>query len=266
MNFGKYAFTFRTSLMEKLMYAGSMAGRVVVYAVLMFMFTRLWGYIYGSGEEGLVAGYTLNQMLWYVTVTELIFFSSRSGFIRGEIAADIKSGRIAYAINKPYNYVLFVLSKYFGETATGYAFNSIVGICVGLFLIGRLETFSFASLPFLFVTFFMATMVSAFVYLAIALVSFWVEENAPFIWIYEKLVLLLGIVFPIEIFPGWAQPFIRLTPVYPSIYAPARMAVAFSFDAWFSMLGVQAAYIAVLALVTAFIYSRGVRKLNVNGG
>ncbi len=260
----KYFVIFQTSLLTKLQYMGNLMGRVILYALIVFMLARLWVYMYGS--ENSLSGYTIEQMIWYVVVTEMIWFSTRSGFIRTEIANDIKSGKIAYTLNKPYNYIFYVLSKYLGETVVGFGFNILVALLIGLAVSGPLQSFSLLYAPFILLTLILSTIVSALIYLLIALVSFWFEENMPFIWIYEKFVLILGIIFPIEIFPKSIQPIIKISPIYTSIYAPAKMTVDFTFPAWVQITLMQGAYLLVVLLLVTVVFSKGVKRLNVNGG
>jgi ABC-2 type transport system permease protein len=50
------------------------------------------------------------------------------------------------------------------------------------------------------------------------------------------------------------------------LYIPAKTAVAFDASKLAGMLAVQVLWIAVIGLAVAWIYRRGVKKLNVNGG
>ena len=262
----KYAVVMTTGLKSQLQYSGNLFGRVLFFAVLIFMFTRLWIYMYGTTGAQDFGGYTLNQMLWYLVMTELTWLSARPASIRTGIASDIRSGRIAYAINKPYDYIGYLISKYAGETAFSYALGVTSALIIGLIFIGPLRGFDAAALPFIAVTMFLSSMVSCHIYLLFAFVSFWVEENQPFIWIYEKFVLILGIIFPVEIYPEWAQPIIRLSPIYPTVYAPAKMTVDFSYALWLELARTQLIWLVALTLLARFVLKRGERKLRVNGG
>jgi ABC-2 type transport system permease protein len=262
----KYFHIAQMGFKTQTRYTGNLLGRAVVYAMLVYMFTRLWTYMYGQGIGGRMAGYSLNQMLWYLVMTELTWFSARPMSIRRDIADDIRSGRIAYTLNKPYGYIGYILSKYAGEAAVNYGMNIVIALAIGFVFVGPLTGFSAAALPFIMITILLSGLVSCYIYLVLALVSFWVEENAPFIWIYEKFMLILGIIFPVEIFPEWAQPLIRLSPIYPTVYAPAKMTVDFSVPAWISVTQSQLVWLALAAVLSAVVLKRGERRLHVNGG
>ena len=50
-----------------------------------------------------------------VEEAEMMFFGSNAASVAGEAARDIRGGIIAYLMNRPYHYTLYVLSRYSGE-------------------------------------------------------------------------------------------------------------------------------------------------------
>jgi len=93
-----------------------------------------------------------------------------------------------------------------------------------------------------------------------------VEDALPFQWIHDKLLIVLGIMFPVEVFPDVLQPIIRVLPIYAITYGPAKLVVDFSAEVLVKILLVQGSYLGILTLIMVFLYEKGVRKLNVNGG
>jgi ABC-2 type transport system permease protein len=57
----------------------------------------------------------MEQMIWYVLITETLWFGSKNKILTRQISEDIKSGNIAYNINKPYNYIFYIIAKHLGE-------------------------------------------------------------------------------------------------------------------------------------------------------
>ena len=77
--------------------------RCIMYFLLCYILIQLWGYIYGGGKQAIINSYTLEQMLWYLIVGECIVNSAKCNQITRSISNEIKSGSIAYKLNKPYN-------------------------------------------------------------------------------------------------------------------------------------------------------------------
>ncbi|MDE5865407.1 MAG: hypothetical protein K2H31_02235 [Lachnospiraceae bacterium] len=109
----KYAVIYKSVLIENLQYIINVIMGFISYFIMIFIFIQLWNYMYDNPEE-LIAGYTKTQMIWYVMLTEMIWFGSRSTTVSRQAAADVRGGNIAYHVGKPYHYTLYILSKYTG--------------------------------------------------------------------------------------------------------------------------------------------------------
>ena len=84
--------------------------------------------------------------------------------------------------------------------------------------------------------------------------------------VYQKIVLIFGVLFPIEMFPQIIQTIIKFTPVYGVSYGPAKLLIDFNLDILISVLTSQILTIIIISILLAIIYRKGVKKLNVNGG
>ena len=100
----------------------------------------------------------------------------------------------------------------------------------------------------------------------ISILSFWIEDSTPFHWIYDKMILLIGTMFPIEMFPQYLRPIIKCTPIYVVTYGPAKLLINFSLQNFVQILLAQIIYLFVATTLTLILYEKGVKKLNVNGG
>jgi ABC-2 type transport system permease protein len=100
----------------------------------------------------------------------------------------------------------------------------------------------------------------------ISIISFWIEDSTPFHWIYDKMILLIGTMFPIEMFPQYLRPIIKCTPIYVVTYGPAKLLINFSLQNFVQILLAQIIYLFVAITLTLILYEKGVKKLNVNGG
>lgn len=260
----KYLFITKMVILEKMQYIINMLSSLISYALLIFIFLNLWKYMYK--DSNLIAGYTLSQMAWYVAITEIVWFSIRPKKMRNELSLDIRSGKVAYVINKPFHYVWYILSKYIGETIVSVVLYSITGFIISLMIIGVPDFFTIESIPFIIITLIMSSLVMAFIYILISFLAFWVEDNSPFFWVYEKLILVLGVMFPLEVFPKYIQPLIKYSTIYSTTYAPAKMFVDYSFNEFINVFIYQVSFLIIFGSLCFFVYSKGVKKLSVNGG
>ena len=261
----KYWQITKTTISNNIVYFWDFLGRNIFFVFIMFIYLMLWKAIYGQKPGETLGGLTLNGIIWYLVVTELVTLSKSNVF--SQINEDIKGGAIAYQLNKPYSYILYCLSTSIGDIAVKLFTNSIAGIAVGLLFVGPLGGFSIINLPFIILSLLAGCLLNFLIYMSLALTSFWMEENTAFFWIYSKLVFTLGgMLLPIDMFPLWLQRISAYLPFAYVTYTPARLAVDFSMNRFARGFSIQLIYIAVFAVISAVMYRRGVRNVNVNGG
>jgi ABC-2 type transport system permease protein len=261
----KYRYIYTATLMESLQYVMNILLGFITFFVILYVFINLWEYLY-SDPKALISGYSLPQMIWYVILTEIMWFGIRNRTLTAQMSTDIKSGTIAYGINKPYHYVFYIISKYLGEITLQFLLFFSAGVILGLLFIGGIPQFDIRQLPFALLSFFLGIMINAAICLGIGSLSFWIEDSTPLRWIYDKMIIVIGTLFPMELFPSWLQPVIKVSPIYVINYGPAKLMVDFSYAAAGKVILMQLVYMAGTAILLSIIFQKGVRKLNVNGG
>ena len=85
----KYFYIYKATLIENLNYTSNIFISFIVFFVMMFVFMNLWQYIY-SDDSQIINGYTMQQMIWYVLITEVLWFGSRNKILTQEISNDRK--------------------------------------------------------------------------------------------------------------------------------------------------------------------------------
>lgn len=261
----KYIFIFKATLMENLQYVMNIILGFITFFMILFVFINLWQYIY-SDSASLIGGYTMEQMIWYVILTEIMWFGGRNRMLMRQINNDIKGGTIAYSINKPYHYISFVIAKNLGETVIPFFLYLGAGMIIGFSFVGAIPNFRLYQLPFTAISFILGIMIGSFISMGISLLSFWVEDATPFHWIYDKMIIVIGTIFPVEVFPAWAQPIIKCSPIYVVNYGPAKLMIDFRWEMAVKVLSVQLIYFIITLFLSFALFQKGVKKLNVNGG
>lgn len=260
----KYLQITKITMANSMVYVWNFLSRNVFFIFIMFIYMMLWKNIYGQ-KGGTIGGLTLNQMIWYLVITELVTLSRTD--VHTQINEDVKSGNIAYLLAKPYNYVLYCLSYFLGEVGIKLLTNGAIGIAIGMIYAGGLKSFSLSHLPFILLSLILGCTINFFIYMTLALTSFWFEENTPFFWIYSKLVFTLGgMLMPVELFPIWLQKAAHYLPFAYVTYVPARLTVDFSYASFYRQSSIQVLYLIVFFALSMILYRRGARNLNVNGG
>jgi len=261
----KYLFIIKTTFNDSLQYISSLFFKFIGFAITMFVLTSLWRFIYSDGTN-IIEGYTFNKMIWYLLLAEAISFGSGSIVATNEVRDNIKSGNIAYQINKPYNYIGYVISKFMADTFIRFIMFLLISIILGFIFAGRIDNFNYMSILAGIPIFISALLINGLVRILISLSSFWVEDSKPFQNVYNKFILMFGIFFPLEMFPKIVGTIVRYSPIYGVSYGPAKLILDYDFILFRNVFISQLITILIVIILISIIYRKGVKKLNVNGG
>ncbi len=262
--FAKYFAVFRINLLQQLAYSGETIARSLSVALFMIVFAALWTTAYAVSGQNQLGGFTLSGIVWYLGMTETLMLArARQHILIGEA---VRSGDIAYALNKPYSYPLFQWANAVGVSLVGVALNFVVAVVVVAALTQRIEGSPAGLLGFAVLA-LLSVVLDSGISVLIGLFAFALEEVRPVDWIYQKLIFTIGGMFiPLDIFPDWLRAVANVLPFKFLVYAPARTFVRFEPEFFMQSLAGVAIYIVIVFALIAVIYTRGARQLAVNGG
>jgi len=259
----KYAAVGNVTVRNHLAYIMDFLLRTGFYCVIIYIFTQLWRTTFGGEGTDLIAGYSFEQMIWYLIFAEAIVMSCPS--LSLTIENEVKSGDIGYKLTRPISYLLYQYMAFSGEAALRFVLHLVVGSLLGLLLFGP-PSFGYGWIGFVtlavggFTIQYLLTM-------SLALCAFWVEETRGLEFVYSKLLFTIGgMLLPLEMFPEALQKVCAWLPFQAIVYFPARTAVRFDGDLIWQMLGIQLLWVVALSGLLTFVFRKGVRKLHVNGG
>ena len=261
----KYLFIFKSEIMSNITYIANILTGFIGYFIMIYIFMNLWKYIYSDPSE-VINGYSMSQMIWYVIVAEILWSVTGGRKLCARISNDVKSGNIAYNINKPYSYIGYILSSHLGLCAIRAIIYLVLGMVVGYIFLGSFPHLNVISVISVLITMLLSIIISVFLITSIGLISFFIEDSKPFYWLYSKFILVIGTIFPIEFFPLWARGIITYSPIYAISYGPAKLFVNFSYTNLIYVITSQLFYIIISYMLCKLIYKKGVKNINVNGG
>ena len=187
----------------------------------------------------------------------------------GQIAAEIKDGRISQFLVKPMGYIGYRLCMFFSGRVV---FSLAALIPVGLFL--ALNSGALVSRPnclhlFLFALSVIGSALNQFLLSFLcATLAFWVLETSTFSFVllaFERLAG--GLMFPLDILPSTLQKAFAWSPFACQIYTPVQIFIGRlqGLDA-VKALGVQFLWIMVLSAMARRAWFCGLRRYAAVGG
>ena len=259
----KYLLAGSTALRNRWTYPADIAGLVFSYGLFVFVFSHLWMAAYAG--KATLAGYELPQLTWYFITSELVLFSM-GNITFTNLSNDIKTGQVAYTLSRPWSFPLTSMSESLACALGLVVPFALVGWVTGTLTVGAwvpVALWQVASLALSLVLTFVLQFLCQFF---LSLTAFWVEENAPFLWIHQKLALVLGTFLPLEFYPADWRPWVEATPYGWLAYPPSRLAVAFDPGQVWWLLGGQVFWIGVMSAAVAALFAAGRRRTVVQGG
>lgn len=259
----KYFAIFKINLLNTLAYPAELFARSLIIFVFMWIFFQLWRVTFAASGSDVLNGLTLRDTMWYLLLAETVMMGIPR--ISRTISIQVKDGSIAYLLNKPYDFLLFQLSSSLGDSLPR------MGM---IFLLGGGLVWMMAGPPPELVNWpvAMAAMTGAWILnfcinALIGLSAFVVEEVAPFEWIYQKFVFVLGgMLVPLDFYPARLQKIANSLPFAYIMYGPARLFVEPDLSLFTRILLGQLIWLVVLSSLLVLAYSRGTRRLAINGG
>lgn len=234
----------------------------VFILLIISIYILLWKNLY---SQNVSAGFTFKELIWYLIINEVVFFNNTDLFRK--IESEIKSGNIAYHINKPYSYPIYILFDALGKNILSFAVNLVFGLIIGLVFVGYIKALSIINLLPIIIMMLLGVVLNLIIYICISLTSFWIEENRPFIWIYRQFVFAFGgFLVPITLFPKALYNITLHMPWTYVAYHTANSSVKFTFIQFLKTVCWQTGYIIFFLGLMILIYRKGAEALNVNGG
>ena len=263
MNRGrKYLTIARIHVQNAFIYRANVLSGLMFYTLFIFVFFSLWHAIY---QEGSVTGYTHGQVVWYLIMTELIVFGCRTPIV-GQINDDVKTGAMAYLLNRPVHYIAYWAAAVVGRVLVNLLFFGTLAVTLGMLFVGPIPDFQWTGIPGMLLSMALGVSLQFFSMTAIGLTAFRLEDNTAVYLIFQKLVFMLGVFLPVEFLPVWLQGIAKALPFSYVAWGPAKLFVSFSWGLFFQIIPMQLLWTAVMAAASLLMYRSGMRNLQMNGG
>ena len=239
----------------------SLVMRLCIYALILFVFSRLWETVLGQGALGNLAA---RDMVWYLAATEWVLFAVP--MIHLDIEAMIRSGDVAYRLPRPMSFLLAALAEGAGQVAVRLLLFGLAGFGLSWLLAGGLPSSPDGlalMIPFGVLSAALCLLMQA----AIGVAAVWLGDVSPVYWLWQKLTFIFGgLLLPFEVYPDWLRTVAEWTPFYPMFYGVGRMTFGLDWEIAARTALQLALWGAATAALTVWFYRRALRALNISGG
>ncbi len=264
VSLAKYTAIIRINLRERATYSLDVLSKAPQVMFRLWIMFSFYGVVLQT-QPAAAATTTLNQLLWTLTILQA--FSGRGHPRIAEIINDeVKSGLIAYSINRPYSYLLFQYCNFLGKSLPVIAARLIAGSIAALFFVGLPSTSPTALLAGTLLLIGGFTL-DFFIGLSIGILSFWIEDSVALDMLYSKILLVLGgFLVPLSLFPPTLRSVLEYSPFSQLAYSAGYLITHFQWPLFYRYCATQALWIAISWLCAYWLFKRGMRHVAINGG
>ncbi|UZW66560.1 ABC-2 family transporter protein [Priestia flexa] len=261
----KYIEMIRIRFLMMLAYRTNYYSGILIYAINIGAYYFLWSAIYGGKEN--IQGLSMTQMTTYVAVSWMaraFYFNN----IDREMAMEIKDGKVAVELIKPYNYLGMKMMQGLGEGIFRLLFFSIPGMVIVWFLFPidlsvHVQTWIYFSFSIIF-SFIVNTQIN----LLTGITTFFLFNNDGLIRAKRVIIdLFSGLLLPISFYPLWAQDLMGYLPFQAISYIPSMIFTeGFTGSEVVTALVTQLIWSLLLFIPIVFLWNVAKKKMVIQGG
>ena len=263
----KYWAIFRIELRQITTYVWDFVFGNITIVLFFYVLLQVWQItvkpenVSGLGGEH----FTWEQLIWFLAAGQVLYFSVQTDAQLG-IEHDVISGNIVITLARPYDYLLARFAQVMANTLLYFAVSVPAAFIIAWIASGSIPVTPLGALAFLIA--FVIRSLLFFALQAIAgLATFWIEKATAFVWIIGLLILIFGGgAVPLGFWPDWARTMVEFTPFPAMMYYPAKLLVAPDPGLAVAAVTRGLLWLAILGTIVYFIYSRALRRLDINGG
>lgn len=260
----------RICLEERLVYRGDFALGTLMRFLPFVTQIFLWGAVFQARDNGSIGGFSYEEMIAYLLLTNVTrAFSSMPG-LASSIALQIRNGEVKKFLIQPIDMIGFLLLSRVAHKLVYYAvaigpFALVFYLCRGFFTHGWPEPPVMAAYV---VSLLLSFLLGYFFETSIGMIGFWLLEVSSLLFVVQLLSFFFsGQMFPISILPdGWRQA-VELMPLQFLAYFPAAVFLGkIKGSALVWGLVVQTGWVVFLFAFSRTAYRLGLKRYSGYGG
>ena len=260
-----YLELVRMEFMNNLAYRSFYFTGILNYSIQIGAYFFLWDAVY-AGDK-VIGGLDREEMITYVIIAWVVrsfYFSN----LDRRVGTDIREGKIALELIRPYSYQMVKYARALGEAIFRMLFFALpAGIVIYFIRPFTLPLGWHDGIMFL-TAILGAFVINAQLSMIAGFVVFFTKSTTG-VYKAKRIImdLLSGLLLPISFYPDWARSIIELLPFQTVSYLPNMIYLGkITGISAFRVLGLQVFWIAVLGLAAFSFWRFAVKHVVIQGG
>lgn len=263
-----YSSFSKSEIKKYFAYKANIFMGIIGQVIMVIVTYYLWKAIYSSSQDGIMNGFTLNDMVIYIMISFVIGIVT-SNDIRYIISSEVRDGSIAMNLIKPINYEKRLIFIGIGQFIFNFIFlfmPAAIGITIYRINIGL--SITSASIILFLLSIVLGTMINIYYSYIFGLLVFKFYSLWGINQIAQAIVMLVsGALIPLSFFPDIIQKLFNFLPFSSIIYTPAMIYLnKLSSNEIIKCLLLQLFWIFVLKVLSRLMWNKVINKLSIQGG
>lgn len=260
----KYFHFGRVAFADHLRNTSRISSRLLLFMIWAWLMARLWELIMASGHVD--NSLPIIDLSWYIGLAELNIFISPRIFV--VIEDDVRSGNVAYFLNRPMPYLWMRFAEGMGAMLANFVIYTLVGLPYLYFLYGGFPTLGgwvlFPVMGFVLVGAALHLLFQIFC----GLLTFWSNDAIVVYYAYQKLFFSLGGVYiPMTLYPAFLYPdLLKFLPFASLTGNGVSLILQYSDALVIEYAALQLLWIGLAAWGLSRLYRTCLKKVEINGG
>lgn len=260
----KYWVAARISARDSSSNYGTIIANDLAVGVTITALFSVYSFVFAARPS--VRGVTLSMALWSIGMYTMYWSTGIRNIFR-DIAFDVKNGSVEGILNKPVDYIMLTVAKRCGRQTWVCLSTIALATLILLIMVGLPQiNFSLLWLVEFFGLLIGGLLLAILCFSLIGISAFWLDDNDPVMWIFDKSVMILsGSIVPVVFFPSWLKAIATWSPMG----AMVSFSRAFTGDLIIQFPELflsQLIWCTVILLSTIIIWQRTKRILSIYGG
>jgi ABC-2 type transport system permease protein len=261
----KYLTILRVNSASSSVYLVNLISQSITVIFRVWIYTQLYRVTYQIAGTKEINDLSLAMVVWSLALAQS-FQTATIPSVTRMVDEEVKTGSIAYTINRPYSYILFHYFSFLGRLIPRLLTNLAIAIPASIVLVGLVRSSAIGWTAGAFLLFF-GYLLDFSISMIIGLFAFWTEDTSAFRWIYNKGALVLGgLIVPLSLFPDSVRRAAEVLPFSQLYYSAARIMVNYDAGLFWRFFTTQITWIIVFSVIAFLVFRKGVKNVSINGG
>ena len=260
-----FFFFVKTRILATLYYKFNIVFMILSSLFIMLVNISIWQSLYA--DRDIVYGITLNGMVIY-TILSTVFSSIFYTTTAGKMAEGIRSGSIAYDLNRPFPYLLRYFGEDIGEICSSFLLRGIPMLVIASFLFTIPLPINLSNFLLFIISLGLCYCILWLIDAIFGILNFWTLGFGNMSQVAIAIVRVLsGSFVPLWFFPDKLQTILYLTPFPYSYQSTISIYIGrFTWEESIKILLIQLLWIGILLIAMLALYKKANRKIVVQGG